>query len=55
VASWRVEHFGSSRPDEGPTQVQGRIGDVFELLAQPAVNADVDPAVPARGNQRALL
>lgn len=51
VVSWNVEHFGSTRRDESPAQVQARIHDVFELLGQPALRADVLAIYEVNGAQ----
>jgi hypothetical protein len=51
VCSWNVEFFGSKRPGESQAQVNSRIDDVFDLLAQPGIQADVFAVYEVNGAQ----
>ena len=51
VVSWNVEFFGSRRRGETDTRVRNRISRVFDLLATPAVQADVFAIYEVNGGQ----
>ena len=51
VCSWNVEFFGSKRAGESRAQVESRIDDVFELLAQPGIKSDVFAIYEVNGAQ----
>lgn len=51
VVSWNVEHFGKGRPGDSRADVRRRIDDVFGLLDQPGVKADVFAIYEVNGAQ----
>jgi hypothetical protein len=51
VLSWNVEHFGSTRPGESPTDVRNRITRVFDLLRQPDFESDIYAIAEVNGGQ----
>lgn len=51
VCSWNVEFFGSRRPGESQAAVSNRIDDVFDLLAQPGIQADIFAIYEVNGSQ----